>query len=308
MSEKKGTINLGLCCINTQLRKKGIFNSRNVIRRTFSIDRAKKLALENIKDLIPMIEYNNKNNIKCFRWSSDIFPHFTDSELEKYTIDFASEELKKAGDLANKYCQRIVMHPGQYNQVGANKISVFEKTNEDLTHHANILDKAGINENGVIIVHGGGVYGDKENTKRRWIDQFDDLSRSVKNRLVIENCEHSYSVRDVLDLSQECKIPVVYDCHHYRCYCVLHEEEKVEKPREFMEEIVESWKDRKMLCHVSSQGDGKIGHHADYIKNIPKHIFKIHEKFNVDIDLEVEAKMKEQAIFDLVKKYPEYFS
>ena len=298
MSEKKGTINLGLCCINTQLRKKGIFNSRNVIRRTFSIDRAKKLALENIKDLIPMIEYNNKNNIKCFRWSSDIFPHFTDSELEKYTIDFASEELKKAGDLANKYGQRIVMHPGQYNQVGANKISVFEKTNEDLTHHANILDKAGINENGVIIVHGGGIYGDKENTKRRWIDQFDDLSRPVKNRLVIENCEHSYSIRDVLDISQECKI------------CAddtIGEFEKIEKPKEFMEEVIESWKDRKMLCHVSSQGEGRIGHHADYIKFIPKHILKLHEAFNVNIDLEVEAKMKEQAIFDLVKKYPEHF-
>jgi hypothetical protein len=38
---------------------------------------------------------------------------------EKYTLDFAKDELKKAGDLAKKYGHRITFHPGQFCVVGA---------------------------------------------------------------------------------------------------------------------------------------------------------------------------------------------
>ena len=62
-----------------------------------------------------------------------------------------------------------------------------------------------------------------------------------------------------------------------------------------------------MLCHVSSQGKGRIGHHADFIERIPRHLLKIPQKYGIEIDIEVEAKMKEQAIFDLRKKYPNIF-
>lgn len=303
-----GRINLGLCCINTVLRKKNIFNSRNLIRRTFTVEKAEKLAIQNVKDLIPMIEYNYQNDINCFRWSSDIFPHFTDMEVDRYTIDFAKEHLERAGALAKKYNQRIVMHPGQYNQVGAVSRDVFEKTVFELSHHADILDMAGIDENGVLIVHGGGIYGDKNRTKDRWIRQFRELPEKVQKRLVIENCEKCYSVMDVLDISKMCNIPVVHDCHHYFCYYALHQDEKMVYPKSFLEDTVKSWGNRKMLCHVSSQGSGQIGHHADLIEEIPEYMLSIPQKFNIDIDIEVEAKLKEQAIFDLRKKYSKIFN
>ena len=142
----KGKLSLGLCCINTVLRvkKPPIFCSRSCIRRTFTIDSAKEKALQNVKDISKMILWNQENNIRCLRLSSDMFPHFTDTETEKYTIDFAKDELKRAGDLAKSLGHRIVMHPGQYNQVGAIKTNVFEKTCEELAHHANILDSMGI--------------------------------------------------------------------------------------------------------------------------------------------------------------------
>jgi UV DNA damage endonuclease len=278
-----------------------------MIRKNFSIEKAKQLALQNVKDLIPMIEYNYKHGITCFRLSSDMFPHFTDSETEPYTISFAEPYLRRAGDLANKYGIRILMHPGQYNQVGAKSEDVFQKTIQDLKHHADILDMMGIDNNGVLIVHGGGTYGDKESTKKRWISQFSRLPKNVRKRLVLENCEKGYSPRDVLDIAKQCKIPVVYDCHHYTCYRDLHPGEILEKPREFMDEIIQTWGTRRMLCHVSSQGEGRTGHHADYITKIPKHMIKILKKKGVGFDLEVEAKMKEKAIFDLAKKYPELF-
>lgn len=296
-------IHLGLCCINTELRKKNIFNSRTTIRKNFSVERAQNLALQNVKDLIPMIEWNEKNGIKCFRLSSDMYPHFTDTETERYTIDFSQKYLEDAGKLAKQYNQRILMHPGQYNQVGAKSKEVFNKTVEDLSHHANILDKMGIDNNGIIIVHGGGIYNDKENTIRRWIDQFDELPRNVKNRLVIENDEKCYSIDDCLEISRECKIPVVYDCHHYSCYCINKGIKDNRDISELLFNVYETWGNRDMLCHISEQGKGRLGHHSDYIEKIPQYFFDFVDTLDIKMDLEVEAKMKEKAIKKLQDKY-----
>jgi UV DNA damage endonuclease len=318
-SKYKSRICLGLCCINTELRntKYPIFNSRTCIRKNFTVEKAKQLALLNVKDMPEMMIWNYENNINCFRISSDIFPHFTDTETEKYNINFAKDELELAGGLANSLNQRVLMHPGQYNQVGTPNKKTFEKTVEDLKHHATILNTMGINKDGVIIVHGGGTYGDKENTKRRWIEQFDDLPSIVKKRLVIENCERQYTTRDCIDISDECGIPVVFDFHHYQCYNTIYKKkfgDNLEPQEEIMElipEIIDSWTStnrNRIVMHLSEQGLGKIGHHSDYIEKLPLELFNILDEYpSISIDLEIEAKMKEQAILKLYDKYPGLF-
>ena len=71
--------------------------------------------------------------------------------------------------------------------------------------------------------------------------------------------------------------------------------------------ILETWKKKgiKPKFHVSEQGSGKIGHHSDYIDILPNYLLEIPEKYGVNIDIMIEAKMKELAIFKLYKKYPE---
>jgi hypothetical protein len=49
-----------------------------------------------------------------------------------------------------------------------------------------------------------------------------------------------------------------------------------------------------------------LGAHHDYIEKLPDELFQIVIQYNVDIDLEIEAKMKEQAIFRLYDKYNFY--
>jgi len=251
-----------------------------------------------------MIEWNEAHNIKCLRISSDLFPHFTDSETPKYTIDEARPLLKKVGDLANQLGHRIVMHPGQYNQVGAENPAVFQKTIEDLTYQADILDAMGIDHNGVLIVHGGGVYKSKELTKSRWVQQFSQLPDHVKKRLVIENCERNYSTEDCLELATLCQIPVVFDFHHYHCWSIIYGSHTQRSIDDLMPEIIKTWKGRRLLMHVSEQDPTKkIGAHSDYIESIPDELFAAIKKYNIDVDLEIEAKMKEQAILRLYKKY-----
>jgi len=309
MEDIRGKLRLGLCCINTQLRlqKPPVFCSRTCIRKNFTLANAHEKGLQNVKDIIPMIDWSITNNIHCLRLSSDMFPHFTDDEIQPYTIDFARDDLRKAGEFANSNNHRILMHPGQYNQVGANTSIVFERTIKDLSHHANILDSMNIGKDGVLIVHGGGTYSDKEATKRRWIEQFSDLPRNVKNRIVIENCERQYNTRDCLDIAEECKIPVVFDFHHYACYSQIYPERKQETFLQLVPEIIESWRDKRVLMHISEQGSGRIGHHSDYIETLPWQLFQAIRDHEVEIDLEIEAKMKEQAILKLYSKYPEIF-
>ena len=60
----------------------------------------------------------------------------------------------------------------------------------------------------------------------------------------------------------------------------------------------------KPKFHVSEQGSGRCGHHSQYVETIPHYLLEIPEKYNTDIDIMIEAKMKEQSIFKLYKKYP----
>ena len=54
-----------------------------------------------------------------------------------------------------------------------------------------------------------------------------------------------------------------------------------------------------------NQGLGKCGHHSDYIIEIPKYLLDIPNKYETEIDIMIEAKMKEKAILKLYEIYPE---
>jgi len=56
-------IKLGLCCINNELREKGIFCSRTMTRNNFTVEKAKELALKNIEDIYPIVKYNDYHRI-----------------------------------------------------------------------------------------------------------------------------------------------------------------------------------------------------------------------------------------------------
>jgi UV DNA damage endonuclease len=158
-----------------------------------------------------------------------------------------------------------------------------------------------------MVIHGGGIYGDKEATKERWKQQFKLLPKNVQQRLVLENCEKCFSITDCLDISRDISIPVVFDTHHFECYKQLHPNEQFEEASYYIPAILETWKirDIKPKFHVSEQGPGRIGHHSDYVEVIPEYLMEIPNKFNISIDIMVEAKMKEQAIFRLYEKYPQ---
>ena len=311
MSTNK-SIQLGLCCINTILRaqKPTVFASRSIILKTFEtkgIDHLKTKIIQNLKDILVMMDWNNAHGIRVFRLSSEIFPHMSNPKAPSYTFDFAIDLLKQIGAKAKALDQRLTFHPGQYDVIGTPRQAVFLNTCRDLKYHADILDLMDLGNDSVIVIHGGGTYGNKAATKVRWCEQFYQLADNVRARVVLENCEKNFSIIDCLEVSEQLNIPVVFDTHHYNCYKILHPDEKFYEPEQYMEAVLATWSRRaiKPKFHISEQGTGKCGHHSDYIQEIPKYLLEIPEKYGVAIDIMVEAKMKEQAIFKLYEKYPD---
>lgn len=310
MSENK-SIQLGLCCLNTILRdqKPPIFASRSVILKTFNdkgFDVVREKIIQNLKDVLLMMDWNELNGIKVFRLSSEMFPHKSNPKAPQYSLDFAQDLLQEIGEKSKLLNQRLTFHPGQYNVIGTPNKEYFEKTIQDLKYHADVLDLMNLDDNSVMVIHGGGVYGDKQETIKRWCQQFSLLPENVKKRLVLENCEKNFSIEDCLQVSDMIDIPVVFDTHHFECYKILHPDEKFHNPDVYMHAILETWFRRgiKPKFHVSEQGPGICGHHSDFIEIIPNYLLEIPEKFCCDIDIMIEAKMKEQAIFKLYEKYP----
>ena len=305
------SIQLGLCCLNIELReqKPSVFASRTMIIRTIKeqgISVLKSKIIQNLRDVLKMMDWNEKHGIKVFRLSSGMFPHMSNSKIENYTYDFAIPLLKEIGEKSKLLNQRLTFHPGQYNVIGTPNPNAFQQTIRDLSYHADVLDRIGVGCDSVMVIHGGGLYGDKKKTIKRWCEQFYLLPKNVQKRIVLENCEKCFSIVDCLKVSKIVNIPVVFDTHHFNCYKKLHPNEKFLPAANYMGAIIQTWKRRgiKPKFHISEQGSGRIGHHSDYVERIPKYLLDIPTLYDTDIDIMIEAKMKEKAIMKLYKKYP----
>ena len=328
-------IQLGLCCLNTVLRdpekipgqkKKPdpIFMSRSMIQKTMEepngIEIAKQRSFQNIKDIKTMIDWNLENHINVMRLSSNIFPHLSNWKMTKaetlvdpdefsdyQSLEWCRKELEDVGAYARSVNHRLTFHPGQYNQVGAKTRDVYEKTILDLGLHAKIFDIMGMGKDSIMVIHGGGVYNDKTATIDRWKRQFLEMPEAIRDRLVFENCEKSYCIEDIIPISEYLNIPIVHDTHHYTCYKHYNPDFNQKSADDLMLPVVDTWRRRniKPKFHISEQGAGRVGHHSDYVEVIPDYLLTIPKKYDCDIDIMIEAKMKEQAILKLYKKYPD---
>lgn len=295
----------GLCCQNTELTKKNIRCSRTCRQSTFTVEKAVELGKQNLIDCIEMMKWNRENSISSFRLSSEMLPHYNNPNTESYEMSLFVDLFETIGKLSIEYDQKITFHPDQFNVLSSNNVDVILNTYRDLKYHADMMNMMSISDRrGVINIHLGGVYGDKECAMRRWMENFDDMDSIVKKYLTIENDEKSYSIEDCLFIAEECNIPVVFDVHHHECYELLHPNDRIISIEESIERSIEIFDnlDKEYLFHISSQRENaRIGTHSDYIDKIPIELIEICKTKKIFVD--IEAKMKERAIFDLRNKY-----
>jgi UV DNA damage endonuclease len=292
--------NLGYACINMTLGKKKITTNRSMIKKTFlkeGIDRASELGLQNTRDLVEIIKWNEQQGIKLFRITSNLFPWSSEYQLSSMP-HFApiSNLLKGIGVLVSNYGQRITSHPGPFNVLVSPNEKVVLNTITDLSLHGEVFDLMGLSRTpyNVINIHCNGVYGDKVSAMDRFCRNFDRLPDSVKTRLTVENDDKAsmYSVKDLMYIHKQIGIPIVFDYHHHK-FCTGNLSE-----REALEMAMSTWpKGIKPVVHYSESAIGKMPQaHSDYI-------FDKINTYGYDLDIEVEAKMKELAVLTYLSKY-----
>ncbi|GAA6044146.1 hypothetical protein JCM8097_002797 [Rhodosporidiobolus ruineniae] len=294
---------LGYACLNTILRKQKppVFCSRTcridtIKKEDKGMPYLKELGRQNMEDLTTLIEWNAKHHIYFMRMSSEMFPFAAHPDYQ-YSLDYAEKELKTAGETANRLGVRLTTHPGQFTQLGSPRRVVVENAYRDLEYHNEMMDRMGLGKDSVMIIHGGGVFGDKEGALKRFRENYKELSQGVKNRLVLENDEICYNVDDLLPVCEELNIPLVFDYHHDWIY------PSSQTPAELLPRILATWhrKGIKPKFHLSEPRRGaetvmEKRAHADRCQRLP-------DPLPEDIDLMIEAKDKEQAVFHLFRIY-----
>lgn len=254
-------------------------------------ERLTELIQHNLASMENMIAYNIKHGIKMYRISSDIIPF--GSDLETNQLDWTSlfnETLKELGEKIKAHDIRVSMHPGQYTVLNSLDEDVVTRAVLDLEYHTQFLDALEVDDSHKIILHIGGVYGDKDAAKSRFIEVYKRLSDRVRARLIIENDHSLYTVSDVLEISEATGAPVVYDNLHNAC----NPSDPTVSDAEWIKKAKETWKsaDGRMKIHYSQQKTGgRLGAHTDTIYIEPFMAF--YEEvapLNVDIMLEVKDK------------------
>ena len=131
-------------------------------------------------------------------------------------VEACADRLAALGERARALGLRLSTHPGQYTVINSPDADLAAKSALDLEQDALLLDALGLGPEAVVVVHVGGVYGDKRAALDRWARAYGRLSERARRRLVVEHDARGFDLADTLELHRRTGVPVVFDLHHHR--------------------------------------------------------------------------------------------
>jgi UV DNA damage endonuclease len=244
----------------------------------------------NVRRLDQAISFCQRQGIRLYRITSDLFPSGDESPGADVVAEFA-EPLRAIGLRAIEAGIRLVMHPDQFVVLSSDSPAVITTSIHLLeAKHARILDLLGQPHSpwAAIEIHGG-----KGDRADRLVEVIRSLPEAVRTRLVLENDERAYGAAAILDICRRAGVPMVFDAHHH----VVHEGlDSYEHPSvaAMLAAARTTWPDPDwQLVHISN-GRTRFAdpHHSDLIRAMPS-------AYRQAPWIEVEAKHKEEAIAQL---------
>jgi UV DNA damage endonuclease len=260
--------------------------------------------------------YLDDHDIAMYRMTAALAPYATHPDLTQFRgqVEACAAELGELGALARERGLRLSSHPGQYVVLNSEDETVQAAAVRDLELQAAILDAMGQGPEAVVVLHVGGAAGGTEAALDRFRAGFELLSDAARRRLVIENDDRTFSLRDVLGLASQVERPVVWDILHHHC----NDPDGI-PDREALELACATWPDGvKPKIHFSSPKTAveekrrKVGRrverslvlpqlraHADVIDPIAFEHFVRETAAGHDLDVMLEAKAKDLALLRL---------
>ena len=299
--------NIGYCCINLTLQKKKIMYARDMIKKTFDargISYASELALANTVDFIKVLQWNADNNVTVFRMGSGIFPwanHYALTDMPDWSE--ICNNLRTAGDVAKSSGQRITAHPDHFVKLGSARPDVVDNSIGELELQSTIFDLMGLpaSPHAAINIHVGMNF--SEDTTARWVASARRLSPNALSRLVVENDDKhtGFSVVQLVTyIHSELGIPVTFDYFHHDFHPDGLDQESA------FNMAYATWPDGVTpLFHYSESKAVNESvtcnprAHADYV-------FGRINDYGVPVDIDLEAKMKDLALFKYRELHEEH--
>jgi len=264
--------------------------NHSFVLRNFSPKRCQEAIADNLADLGRLLDYNQANGILLFRISSDIIPFASHPEMTCSWEDIFQAELAAIGDRIRRCGMRVSMHPGQYTVLNSPDPQVAENARRDLAYHARFLDLLGVGRECKIVLHGGGVYGNRPEAMERFFRTCRQLEPNILQRLVLENDDRSFPIDDILTLSARLQLPVVFDNLHHQ----LKPPAQPTPLGEILTAVRATWRpeDGPMKLHYSEAAEGKKnGSHSKtvVVERFLQYLANV-AAFQPDIMLEVKDK------------------
>lgn len=258
---------------------------------------------ENLNNLEKIIDYNIKNNIHFYRLTSKLIPLASHKEIQFDYIKKYQKIYQRIGEKIQKHNIRVDSHPDQFCVLNSTKKEIVENSIEILKYHYNMLKALDIKDKIIILHIGSSVLG-KQNSIKRFINNFNKLPNYLKKCIAIENDDKIYNIKDCLELCQTLNIPMILDYHHHICN---NDNLNIE---DYLDKIFNTWKNITPKIHFSSPKNKTkkdFRSHHEYINE--QDFIAFLNKFkniNRNIDIMLECKAKDEALFKLARQLKYY--
>ncbi len=250
---------IGYPCINLTV---GCTSGHTFRLKSYSEDRLKETIKTNLQCLQRTLQFNKEHNLLFFRVCSGLVP-FASHPVNTFNWqDFFKADFEALGDYIKQNNFRISVHPDQFTLINSLSEEIFERSKKELKYHAQILDLMQLDETAKIQIHVGGVYGNKTQSMKNFVNRYGRLDEEITRRLVIENDERLYDVGDCLEISSQTGIPVLFDNFHHK---INHRSgmEKID-----FQQVNQTWRGKDgipMVDYSSQKPETKPGSHTESI-------------------------------------------
>jgi UV DNA damage endonuclease len=279
---------IGYPCVNETLPCSA---ARTFRLASYTPERLVETVAANLACLREILEWNAQHGLLFFRMGSDIVP-FGSHEVNDFPwqTHFA-DEFRALGDFIKAHDMRISFHPDQFVVLNSPDPGIVRRSVNELIYQGSMLDLMGLDSTAKLQIHAGGAYGDKGSALARWVDTFHTLlPEAVKVRLVVENDDRLYSLRECLSLSDETGVPILFDNFHHEC---LNHGEPMREALRLAAQTGDPTRDGVLMMDYSSQSLGeRKGKHTESL--VPE-LFRgfLNDLDGLEVDMMLEIKDKE---------------
>ncbi|WP_181703388.1 UV DNA damage repair endonuclease UvsE [Chthonobacter albigriseus] len=166
-----------------------------------------------------ILDHLTDNGISMYRMSSDLAPYATHPDMPQFhsMVRECEAELRAVGAKARQRDIRLSFHPSQFVVLNSPDETLVAKSVWDLRSQAEMLDLMELGPEAVLVIHVGGVYGDRLLSREAWVRTWDVLPDLVRRRLTLEHDDLRFDASDTLWIHERTGVPLIFDHQHFHC-------------------------------------------------------------------------------------------